>query len=92
MTRPAYMDFHLSHGIGCAIGQMCTSSHQLEIETGKFRGVPAEAKIYQLYHIEPETELHHICHSPVYYEIQGHFHCLFREDFVGAIKPNVPAQ
>ena len=81
VSRPAYMDFHLSHGIRCAIGQMRTSSHQLEIETGRFRGVLAEARICQLCHIEPETELHHICHCPVYYEIRGRFHCLFREGF-----------
>ena len=73
VIRPAYMDFHLSHGIRCAIGQMRTSLHQLEIETGRFRGVPTEARIYQLCHIEPDTELHHIFHCPVYYEIRGRF-------------------
>ena len=74
VTRPSYMDTHLSHGIRCAFGQIRTSSHQLEIETGRFRGVPAEARICQLCHIEPETELHYICHCPVYYEIRGRFH------------------
>ena len=34
--RPAYMDTHLSHGIRCAIGEIRTSSHNLEIETGRF--------------------------------------------------------
>ena len=75
------MDFHLSHGIRCAIGQILTSSHQLEIETGRFRGVSAEARICQLCHIEPKTELHHICHCPIYYEIRSCFHCLFTEGF-----------
>lgn len=81
VIRPSYMDTHLSHGIRCALGQIRTSSLQLEIETGRFRGVPAEARICQLCHIEPETELHYICHCPVYYEIRGRFHCLFREGF-----------
>ena len=81
MTRPTYMDTHLSHGVRCVIGHMRTSSHQLEMETGRFKGVRAQARICQLCHIEPETELQHICHCPVYYEIRGRFHCLFREGF-----------
>ena len=45
MIRPTYMDSHLSHGIRCAIGQICTSSHNLEIETGRFRGIQAEDRM-----------------------------------------------
>ncbi|KAH7440397.1 hypothetical protein KP509_04G105200 [Ceratopteris richardii] len=69
------------------VGRVCTpqglrtSSHQLEIETGRFRGVPADSRICRLGHLEPETELHYICHCTVYYEIRGRFHCLFREGF-----------
>ena len=81
MIKPAYMDTHLSHGIQCAIGQIRTSSHNLEIETGRFRGIQAEERMCQLCRIEPETELHHICCCPVCYEIRGHFHCLFRDGF-----------
>ncbi|KAH7292489.1 hypothetical protein KP509_29G071000 [Ceratopteris richardii] len=81
VTRPSYMDTHLSHALRCAIGQLRTSSHQLEIETGRFRGVPANNRICRLCHLEPETELHYICHCTVYYEIRGRFHCLFREGF-----------
>ena len=81
VTRPMYMDTHLSHGLQCVIGQMHTSSHQLEMEIVRFRGVRAEAKIYLLCRIEAQTELHHICHCLVYYEIRGCFHCLFREGF-----------
>ena len=58
-----------------------TSSHNLEIETGGFRGIQAEDRMCQLGRIEPETELHHLCSCPVYYEIRGRFHCLFREGF-----------
>ena len=32
ITRPQYMDTHLSHNIRCTIGQIQTSSHQLEIK------------------------------------------------------------
>ena len=86
IIRPSYMDTHLSHGLRCvglrcAIGQIRTSSHQLEIETGRFRGIPADNRICRLCHTEPETELHYICHCTVYYEIRGRFHCLFREGF-----------
>lgn len=81
VTRPSYMDTHLSHGLRCAIGQIRTSSHQLEIEFGRFRGIPPESRICKLCGIEPETELHYICHCTVYYEIRGRFHCLFREGF-----------
>ncbi len=81
VIRPGYMDTHLSHGIRCAIGQLRTSSHQLQIETGRYGGIPVEARICHLCRIEPETELHYTCHCPVYYEIRGRFHCLFREGF-----------
>ncbi|KAH7434041.1 hypothetical protein KP509_07G098200 [Ceratopteris richardii] len=81
VTRPSYMDTHQSHALRCAIGQLRTSSHQLEIEIGRFRGVPSDSKICRLCHLEPETELHYICHCTVYYEIRGCFHCLFREGF-----------
>ena len=81
VERPSYMDSHLSHGLRCVIGQMRTSPHQLEIETGRFRGIPAKDRTCQLCHREPETELHFICHCPVYYEIRGRYHCLFRDRF-----------
>ena len=81
VVRPAYMDTYLSHGIRCAIGQMRTSSHNLEIETGRLREVQGEDRICRLCRIEPETEFHHLCRCPVYYEIRGRFHCLFKEEF-----------
>ena len=81
VIRPSYMDTHLSHGLRCAIDQIRTSSHQIEIETGRYRGIPADSRICRLCHTEPETELHYICRCTVYYEIRGRFHCLFREGF-----------
>ena len=45
VTRPMYMDTCLSHGLRCVIGQMRTSSLQLEMEISRFKGVRALAKI-----------------------------------------------
>ncbi|KAH7422442.1 hypothetical protein KP509_12G008600 [Ceratopteris richardii] len=81
VVRPSYMDTHLSYGVRCAIGRMRTSSHQLEIETGRYRRVPTQDRICRICHMEPERELHYICHCSAYYEIRGCFHCLFREGF-----------
>ena len=81
VTRPSYMDTHLSHGLRCAIGQIRTSSHQLEIEFGRFQGIPPEDRLCKLCGTEPEIELHYVCHCTVYYEIRGRFHCLFKEGF-----------
>ncbi|KAI5070875.1 hypothetical protein GOP47_0015218 [Adiantum capillus-veneris] len=78
---PKYMDSHLSHGLQCVIGQLRTSSHQLQIETSRYTSTPAEERVCELCDIEPETEEHYICRCLVYYEIRGHFHCLFRDGF-----------
>lgn len=61
-----------------AIGQLCVSSHCLTVETGGAEGIPKESRICRLCLAGVETEEHYICHSPVYYEIQGRFCCLFR--------------
>ena len=44
------MDTHLSrtHGLRCAISHIRTSSHQLEIETCRFRGIPPKSRICKL--------------------------------------------
>ena len=78
VIRPRYMDMHLSHGLRCINSQMRTSSHQLEIEIGRLKGVLAKDRICQLCQRETEIELHFICHCPIYYEIRGRFHYLFK--------------
>ena len=75
------MDTHLLQNLRCVIGQLCTSSHQLEIETGRYTRVPPEERICQICWHEPETEEHYISRCSAYYEIRGCFHCLFREGF-----------
>eukprot|EP00249_Psilotum_nudum_P001957 c14736_g1_i1 orf=2-418(-) len=69
------MDVHLSHGFRTAIGQLRTSSHQLQIEIGRWADVEAEDWICQL------CEKHYVCQCTVYYDIRGRYHCLFREGF-----------
>ena len=71
ITRAAYMDIHLSYNVRSAIGQIRTSSHNLEIEKVRFRGIQGVERMCPLCRIELETEMHHICCCPVYYEIRG---------------------
>ncbi|MCO5569608.1 hypothetical protein L7F22_023324 [Adiantum nelumboides] len=42
-----------------SFGQIRTSSHQLEIEFGRFQGIPLEDRLCKLCGTEPETELHY---------------------------------
>ena len=58
VIRPKYLDTHLSYGVRCVIIQMCTSLHQLEIETSMFIGVQAKDQICQVCQREPKTKLH----------------------------------
>lgn len=81
ISRPAYMDTHLSLEIRSAIGQIRTSSHQLRIETGRYTYIAREDRICELCHQEVESEEHYICRCTVHYEIRGRYHCLFREGF-----------
>ncbi len=81
ILRPSYMDTHLSHALRTVIGQLRTSSHQLEIEKGRYAGKPMAERICQLCHREVESEEHYVCHCSVFYEIRGRYHCLFQNGF-----------
>lgn len=81
VTRPQYMDIHLTHSMRAAIGQIRTASHRLRTETGRWTDIAEEDRICQLCSREPETEEHYICRCTVYYDIRGRYHCLFREGF-----------
>ena len=48
------MDIHL------LTGQLQTSSHQLEIEVGRYTRIPLEERIYQLCHQGVESEEHYV--------------------------------
>ena len=45
ITRPSYMDIYLSYALLSVIGQPQTSSHQLEIEIGKYAQISLEERI-----------------------------------------------
>ena len=50
IIRPPYMDIHLSYALRSVIGQLQTSSHQLELEVGRYIWIPLEERICQLCH------------------------------------------
>lgn len=81
IQRPGYMDIFMSHAMRVAIGQLRVSSHTLEIEAGRAGGIPREARLCRLCRGEVESEEHYICRCPVFYEIRGRYHCLFRDGF-----------
>lgn len=81
IQRPGYMDVFMSHAMRIAIGQLRVSSHTLEIEAGRAVRVAREDRICRLCSREVESEEHYVCRCPVYYEIRGRYHCLFREGF-----------
>lgn len=81
IQRPRYMDSYMSHAMRVTIGQLRASSHTLEIEAGRAARVPREQRLCRLCHTEVESEEHYVCRCPVYYEIRGRYHCLFRDGF-----------
>ena len=73
------MDINLSYALRSVIGQLQSSSHQLEIEVGWHALILLEERICQLRHQGLESEEHYVCHSSVSYEIRGRYHCLFKQ-------------
>ena len=49
MKQP-YMDIHLFYALHSVIGQLRTSSHQLQIEVGRYTQIPLEERLCQLCH------------------------------------------
>ena len=70
IIRPHYMDTHLSYALRSVIGQLWTSSHQLEIEVSRYTLIPLEERFCQLCHQGVESEENYICHCNVVCEIQ----------------------
>ena len=81
IIKPPYMDIHLSYVLRSVIGQLRTSSHQLQIEVSRYTRLPLEERICQLCHQGVESEEHYVCHCSVFYEIRGRYHCLFKQGF-----------
>ena len=55
------MCIHLPYTLCSGIGQLQTSSHQLD-EVGRYAQLPLEERIYQLFHEGVEAEEHYVCH------------------------------
>ena len=75
------MDIYLSSPLRGVRRQLRPSSHQLQIEVGRYTKIPLEENICQLCHQEVESEEHYVCHCSVFYEIRGRYHCLFKHGF-----------
>jgi hypothetical protein len=78
IVRPPYTCKHWMHSLRIPLGQLQVGSHRLQIETDHH--IPRSDRICQMCHLqEPETEMHLIFRCPLYYEIRGHYHCLYRD-------------
>ena len=77
IVRPCYTLRHWMHALQIPLKQVRVSSHRLRVETD--HQIDRLNRICQLCHLhEVETDSHFIFKYPVYYEIGGLFHCLFR--------------
>ena len=57
---------HLSYALHSVIGQLQTSSHQLEIVVGRYTQIFLEERICQSCHEGVESEEHYVCYSSIY--------------------------
>ncbi|MCO5556472.1 hypothetical protein L7F22_010021 [Adiantum nelumboides] len=75
MTKEEYMP----HRLRASIGQLRVSSHQLEIESGRARGIPREERICRICQTEVESEKHFVTRCPAYTELRERYgigtHC-----------------
>jgi hypothetical protein len=77
IVRPHYTLCHWAHALWIPLGQFRVGSHRLRVETD--HQIDRPDRICQLCQLqEVETEEHFIFRCPIYYEIRGQFHCLFR--------------
>ncbi|KAH9303687.1 hypothetical protein KI387_008091, partial [Taxus chinensis] len=77
ISRPTYISRHWLQALRISLGQFRVGSHRLRVEDHQ---LDRSERICQLCSLqEVETEEHFIFRCPIYYEIRGRFHCLFRE-------------
>jgi hypothetical protein len=77
IVRPQYTLRHWIHALRIPLDQFRVGSHGLFIETD--HQIDRSDKICQLCHLhEVKTEEHFLFRCPIYYDIKGRFHCLFR--------------
>ncbi|MCO5589434.1 hypothetical protein L7F22_043401 [Adiantum nelumboides] len=68
---PLYMREYMPHRLRASIGQLRVSSHQLEIESGRARGIPREERICRICQTEVESEEHFVTRCPAYTELSS---------------------
>jgi hypothetical protein len=77
-VQPQYTLRHWMHALCIQLGQFRVGSHRLQAETQ--HQIDRSDRICQVCHLQKvENKVHFIFRCPVYYEIRGRFHCLFRE-------------
>lgn len=80
LVRPAYLSHHISFGLRYRIGQLRISSHPLAVEILRRDGTERHLRVCRYCHLdEVEDEAHFLFRCPIYYEIRGRFHCLYRD-------------
>ncbi|MCO5608681.1 hypothetical protein L7F22_062895 [Adiantum nelumboides] len=70
---PLYMQRYMPHHLRVVIGQLRVSSHQLEIERGRARGLPRDERICPICHTEVESEEHFMVRCPAYSALRVQF-------------------
>ncbi|KAH7442173.1 hypothetical protein KP509_03G074700 [Ceratopteris richardii] len=70
---PRYMQTYLPHQLRVCIGQLRVSSHQLEIERGRSKGVPREERWCPVCKTEVESEEHFVIRCPAYVDLRAQF-------------------
>ncbi len=73
IDTPQYMQQYMPHHLRVAIGQLRVSSHQLEIERGRARGISREDRTCPVCQTEVETEEHFMLRCPAYSELRQRF-------------------
>jgi hypothetical protein len=77
IIRSPYTFHHWAHALRISPGQLRVESHRLRVETN--HQIDRPDRIYQLCQLqEVKTKEHFIFRCPIYYEIRGLFHCLFK--------------
>ena len=78
IIRPKYMFHHQMHALHIPLGQFRVGSHRVRVQMD--HQIDRPYRICQVCHLqEVETEVNFISGCPIYYEIRGRFHCLFRD-------------
>ena len=78
---PSTLGAYLSHSLHSNNYGNLPLLHQLQIETWTYESLKPKICFCQLCSLELERGAPYICLHPIFYEIRGQYHCIFREDF-----------